>query len=65
MHYQVLQKEQESEIELLEQQLEEERFAHEDKIRSIKTQFLKDKRQLEESSEARIREMAIHANKID
>ncbi len=44
--------------------MEEERFVHEDKIRSLKTQFLKDKRQLEESSETRIREMAVHANKV-
>jgi hypothetical protein len=60
----VLQREQESEIHQLEHQLEEERFAHEEKIRSIKTQFLKEKRMLEEVSEAKIREMTAHANKV-
>lgn len=64
LNHQVLRTEQDSEIEQLEHQLEEERFIHEDKIRSIKTQFLKDKRILEESSEGRIREMAAHANKV-
>ena len=48
----------------LEQQLELERFAHEDKIRSIKTQFLKTKRSLERDSDAKVKEMAVHANKV-
>lgn len=61
--FKVLQKEQESEIRQLEHQLEEERFAHEEKMRSIKTQFLKEKRVLEEASEAKIREMNVHAHK--
>lgn len=61
---QVLQKEQESEIRQLEHQLEEERFVHEEKMRSIKTQFLKEKRVLEEASEAKIREMNVHAHKV-
>ena len=60
----MLQKEQESEIQQLEQQLEEERFLHEHKIRSIKTQFLKEKRVLEEASDAKIKEMTAHANKV-
>ena len=60
----MLQKEQDSEIQQLEHQLEEERFAHEEKIRAIKTQFLKEKRLLEEESEAKIREMTAHANKV-
>ena len=61
---QALKREQESEIHQLEHQLEVERFAHQDKIRAIKTQFLKQKRQLEEASEAKVKEMAAHANKV-
>lgn len=45
--------------------MEEERFAHEEKIRAIKTQFLKEKRLLEEESEAKIKEMTAHANKVE
>ena len=62
--FKVLQKDQEAEIQQLEQQLEEKRFSHEDKIRSIKTQFLKEKRILEEASDNKIKEMAVHANKV-
>ncbi len=61
---QLLQEEQEDKIQKLEQQLNEERFAHEDKIRSIKTQFLKEKRTLEEASRTKIKEMADVANKV-
>ena len=61
---QALQEEQDAEIRQLEQQMEEEKFAHETKIRTIKVEFLKNKRALEESSEARVREMANIANKV-
>lgn len=51
-------------MEILEHKMEEERFAHEDKIRAIKTQFLKEKRVLEEASETRIKEIADLTKKV-
>ena len=64
MHLQALKNEQDKEIKRLEQLLEEEKFAHENKIRAIKTQYLKEKRALEEEAETKIKEMANSANKV-
>lgn len=61
---QSLQQEQEQEISRLERQLEEMRFRHEDRIRGLKTQFLRDKRAFEEATEDRIRAEAQRANKV-
>ena len=60
----MLQQDQEQEICRLEEELEERRFQHEDRIRSMKTKFLKEKKTFEESTEARIRSMAEAANKV-
>ena len=60
----MLQQDQEQEIRHLEEELEEHRFQHEDKIRGMKTKFLKEKKAFEEATEARIRAMADSANKV-
>ena len=60
----MLQQDQEQEISRLEEELEEQRFRHEDRIRSMKTKFLKEKKAFEEATEARIRAMADSANKV-
>lgn len=60
----MLQQDQEQEISRLEEELEEQRFQHEDRIRSMKTKFLKEKKAFEEATEARIRAMADSANKV-
>ena len=61
---QMLQQDQEQEIRHLEEELEERRFQHEDRIRSMKTKFLREKKAFEEATEARIRTMADSANKV-
>lgn len=61
--YKMLQQDQEQEIRHLEEELEERRFQHEDRIRSMKTKFLREKKAFEEATEARIRTMADSANK--
>ena len=60
----MLQQDQEQEIRHLEEELEERRFQHEDRIRSMKTKFLREKKAFEEATEARIRTMADSANKV-
>ena len=40
------------------------RFQHEDRIRGLKTQFLRDKRAFEDATEDRIRAEAQRANKV-
>ena len=60
----MLQQDQEQEISRLEEELEEQRFQHEDRIRSMKTKFLKEKKAFEEATEARIMAMADSANKV-
>ena len=61
---QVLKDEQDREIESLERRLETMQFQHEDKIRGIKTKFLKEKKAYEESTESRIKTMADQASKV-
>ena len=48
----------------LERELEERKFQHENRIRSLKTQFLKDKQAYEERAEAQVRAMADKADKV-
>lgn len=48
----------------LERELEERKFHHENRIRSLKTQFLKDKQAYEERAEAQVRAMANKADKV-
>lgn len=60
----MLQQDQEQETRHLEEKLEERRFQHEDRIRGMKTKFLKEKRAFEEATEARIKAMADLANKV-
>lgn len=60
----MLQQDQEQEIRSLEEELEEQRFQHEDRIRGMKTKFLKEKKAFEEATEARIRSMADAANRV-
>ena len=64
LHAQALQREQEKEIMKLERELEERKFQHENQIRSLKTQFLKDKQAYEERAEAQVRAMANKADKV-
>lgn len=59
-----LQHEQESEIAKLERKLEDMRFKHEDKLRALKTQFLKEKRAFEESSSSKVQSMASDASRV-
>jgi len=40
------------------------RFKHEDKLRSLKTQFLKEKRAFEESSTTKVQAMASDASRV-
>ena len=60
----MLKEEQDSEIEMLEKQMETLRFQHEDKVRAIKTTFLKEKKAFEESMESRIKTMEDVASKV-
>lgn len=60
----MLQQDQEQEIRRLEEELEEHRFQHEDRIRGMKTKFLKEKKAFEDVTEAHIRAMADSANKV-
>ena len=48
----------------LERELEERKFQHENRIRFLKTQFLKDKQAYEERAEAQVRAMANRADKV-
>ena len=59
-----LQQEQELEIHQLEVELEQIKFQHEDRIRGLKTAFLKEKRAFEEDMEAKVQAMADEANKV-
>ena len=59
-----LQHEQEAEIAKLERKLEDMRFKHEDKLRALKTQFLKEKRAFEESSSFKVQSMASDASRV-
>lgn len=44
--------------------MEEQRFAHQNNIRSIKIQFIRDKKVAEDISEVTIKEMASAINKV-
>lgn len=61
---QELQLEQEDEIAQLEREVEELSFQHENQIRALKTQFLREKKAYEESATARIKTMAEQASKV-
>jgi hypothetical protein len=61
--YRTLQKEQEEEITALEKEVEEKRFLHENRIRVLKTQFLREQKSFEKEAELRVRMMAERADK--
>ncbi len=48
----------------LERRLETMRFQHEDRVRGMKTKFLKEKKAYEDSIETRIKFMAVEASKV-
>lgn len=59
-----MQSEQEDEIAKLEKEVEEKRFQHENSIRMLKTQFLREQRAFEKEAETRIQAMAERADKV-
>ena len=48
----------------LEKEVEELSFQHENRIRALKTQFLKEKKAYEESATTRVKDMAEQASKV-
>lgn len=61
---QTLKEQQDKEIESLERRLETARFQHEDRIRGMKAQFLREKKAYEESINSRIQTIAAEASKV-
>ena len=61
---QTLQSEQEDEIAKLEKEVEEKQFQHENRIRMLKTQFLREQRAFEKEAETRVQAMAERADKV-
>ena len=61
---QVLQQEQEKEMHELEKAMEEQQFVHEDSIRAIKIQFIKDQKSAEDNSVVNVKEMVSKINKV-
>ncbi len=59
-----MKEEQDEEIMSLERRLETLRFQHEDRVRGMKTKFLKEKKAYEDSIETRIKSMAVEASKV-
>lgn len=55
---------QEQEINVLERQLEEAKFRHENHVRSMKTQFLQEKRAYEAEMALRVRTMTQRASQV-
>ncbi|XP_064406247.1 basal body-orientation factor 1-like [Halichondria panicea] len=62
-YFKTLKEEQDEEIMSLERRLETLRFQHEDRVRGMKTKFLKEKKAYEDSIETRIKSMAVEASK--
>lgn len=56
---------QEQEIGMLERQLEEAKFRHENHVRSMKTQFLQEKRAYDAKMAARVRTMTQRASQVN
>ena len=60
----VLQKTQEDEIARLEKEIEEKNFQHENRIRALKTKFLREQRSFEEQAEKKVTAMSEKADKV-
>lgn len=62
--YQVLQKEQQQKITVLEKKLTEMRVKHNDAVQRLKAKFLEDKNAFEEESETQLKELSKEAKKV-
>ena len=63
-YYQVLQKEQQQKITVLEKKLTEMRVKHNDAVQRLKAKFLEDKNAFEEESETQLKELSKEAKKV-